>query len=72
MQETTFRPDEAAQFGQSPAADVATTIPHLILDLESDNTNAYVPALRQLLEIILDSILIIFILLILNFIFTFL
>ncbi|KAA6366461.1 MAG: hypothetical protein EZS28_038012, partial [Streblomastix strix] len=31
MQETTFRPDEASQFGQSPAADVATAIPHLIV-----------------------------------------
>ncbi|KAA6361610.1 MAG: hypothetical protein EZS28_042863, partial [Streblomastix strix] len=55
MQETTFRPNEASQFGQSPAADVATTIPNLILDLESDNSSAYVPALRQLLEIVLDN-----------------
>ncbi|KAA6390824.1 MAG: hypothetical protein EZS28_013649 [Streblomastix strix] len=55
MQETTFRPDEASQFGQSPAADVATAIPQLILELQSDNTNAYVPALRQLLEIVLDN-----------------
>ncbi|KAA6360695.1 MAG: hypothetical protein EZS28_043778, partial [Streblomastix strix] len=55
MQETTFRPDQTSIFGQSPAADVATAIPHLIVELQSDNDNAYVPALRQLLEIILDN-----------------
>ncbi|KAA6398882.1 MAG: hypothetical protein EZS28_005591 [Streblomastix strix] len=55
MHETTFRPDQTSIFGQSSVADVAIAIPHLIQDLESDTANAFVPALRQLLEIVLDN-----------------
>ncbi|KAA6346694.1 MAG: hypothetical protein EZS28_052076, partial [Streblomastix strix] len=54
MQETTFRPDQTSIYGQSSAADVATVIPHLIVDIESDNINVHVLALKQLLNIILD------------------
>ncbi|KAA6382179.1 MAG: hypothetical protein EZS28_022294 [Streblomastix strix] len=55
MQETTFRPDQTSIFGQQPVADFTTLIPNLIQDLESDNAYAYVPALKQLLNIILDN-----------------
>ncbi|KAA6374656.1 MAG: hypothetical protein EZS28_029817 [Streblomastix strix] len=55
MSETTFRPDQTSIQCQSPAADVATVIPHLIVDIESDNINVHILALKQLLNIILDN-----------------
>ncbi|KAA6391583.1 MAG: hypothetical protein EZS28_012889 [Streblomastix strix] len=55
MQETTFLPDQTSIFSQTPNSDAATVIPHLILDLESDNINIHIPALKQLLKIILDN-----------------
>ncbi|KAA6320132.1 MAG: hypothetical protein EZS28_054727 [Streblomastix strix] len=55
MEESTFRPDETAQFGTTTGSDVTTIITRLIQDLESDNTNLHVPALRELLNIIVDN-----------------
>ncbi|KAA6354658.1 MAG: hypothetical protein EZS28_049815, partial [Streblomastix strix] len=55
MEISTYRPDEATQFGRTTGSDVATIIPRLIQDLESDNSNLHIPALRLLLEIILDN-----------------
>ncbi|KAA6356685.1 MAG: hypothetical protein EZS28_047788, partial [Streblomastix strix] len=53
MEKSTYRPDQTSQFGTTTGFDVSTIIPHLIQDLESDNNNLHIPALRQLLEIIL-------------------
>ncbi|KAA6391353.1 MAG: hypothetical protein EZS28_013121 [Streblomastix strix] len=55
MEKSTFRPDLTAQSVAMTGSDVSTIFPHLILDLESDNKNLHAPALRQLLEIILDN-----------------
>ncbi|KAA6376057.1 MAG: hypothetical protein EZS28_028417 [Streblomastix strix] len=55
MEETTFRPDQTSLFGTTSGADIQTIIPRLTQDLESDVTNLHIPALRQLLEIILDN-----------------
>ncbi|KAA6369291.1 MAG: hypothetical protein EZS28_035182 [Streblomastix strix] len=54
MEESTFRPDKSAQFGTETVPDISTIIPRFIQDLESDNTNLHIPALRRLLDIILD------------------
>ncbi|KAA6365111.1 MAG: hypothetical protein EZS28_039362, partial [Streblomastix strix] len=56
MEKSTFRPDQTAQSVAMTGSDVSTIIPHLIQDLESDNKNLHAPALRQLLEIILDNL----------------
>ncbi|KAA6359670.1 MAG: hypothetical protein EZS28_044803, partial [Streblomastix strix] len=55
MEESTVRPDKTAQFGTMTGSDVSTIITHLIQDLESDNINLHVPALRELLNIIVDN-----------------
>ncbi|KAA6381997.1 MAG: hypothetical protein EZS28_022476, partial [Streblomastix strix] len=55
MEESTYRPDQTAQFGTTTGSDVATTIPHLIEDLQQPNSNLHVPALRQILDIVLDQ-----------------
>ncbi|KAA6376035.1 MAG: hypothetical protein EZS28_028439 [Streblomastix strix] len=55
MEKSTYRPDQIAQSAILTGSDAATIIPRLILDLESDNNNLHAPALRQLLEIMLDN-----------------
>ncbi|KAA6369805.1 MAG: hypothetical protein EZS28_034668 [Streblomastix strix] len=55
MENSTYRPDLTAQSVTSTGSDVATIIPRLILDLESDNINLHIPSLRKLLEIIVDN-----------------
>ncbi|KAA6400422.1 MAG: hypothetical protein EZS28_004050 [Streblomastix strix] len=55
MEKSTFRSDQTAQSIAMACSDVATIIPRLIQDLESDKINLHVPALRQLLEVILDN-----------------
>ncbi|KAA6404046.1 MAG: hypothetical protein EZS28_000426 [Streblomastix strix] len=55
MEESTFRPDLPSMFGSTAGSDVTIIIPHLIEDLESDNTTLHAPSLRQLLEIILAN-----------------
>ncbi|KAA6359536.1 MAG: hypothetical protein EZS28_044937, partial [Streblomastix strix] len=54
MEKSTYRPDITATFGQETISDVSTIIPQLVQDLESENSNLHVPALRRLLDIILD------------------
>ncbi|KAA6375815.1 MAG: hypothetical protein EZS28_028659 [Streblomastix strix] len=55
MERSTYRSDQTAQSVTVTGSDIATIIPHMIQDLESDNTNLHVPALRRLLDIILDN-----------------
>ncbi|KAA6400058.1 MAG: hypothetical protein EZS28_004419 [Streblomastix strix] len=55
MEKSTYRPDQTSLFNTISGADLQTIIPHLTQDLESDVTNLHIPALRQLLEIILDN-----------------
>ncbi|KAA6364781.1 MAG: hypothetical protein EZS28_039692, partial [Streblomastix strix] len=55
MEKSTYRPDQTSLFGTTSGADIQTIIPSLTQDLESDETNLHIPALRQLLEIILDN-----------------
>ncbi|KAA6384907.1 MAG: hypothetical protein EZS28_019566 [Streblomastix strix] len=57
MEKSTYRPDQSAKSAILIGSDaaVSTIIPRLIQDLESDNNNLHAPALRQLLEIILDN-----------------
>ncbi|KAA6386311.1 MAG: hypothetical protein EZS28_018161 [Streblomastix strix] len=56
MQESSNNPDKHAESGTQSSIDVATIIPRLIQDLQSDNTNLHVPALRQLLGIVIDDL----------------
>ncbi|KAA6394652.1 MAG: hypothetical protein EZS28_009819, partial [Streblomastix strix] len=56
MQESSNNPDKHAESGTQSSIDVATIIPHLIQNLQSDNTNLHIPALRQLLGIVIDGI----------------
>ncbi|KAA6375981.1 MAG: hypothetical protein EZS28_028493 [Streblomastix strix] len=55
IEKSTFRPDQTSLFGTTSGAYIYTIIPRLTQDLESDVTNLHIPALRQLLEIILDN-----------------
>ncbi|KAA6369814.1 MAG: hypothetical protein EZS28_034659 [Streblomastix strix] len=55
MEESTFRPDQPAQSVTSTGSDVFKIIKQLIDDIESDNTNLHAPALRQLLDIIIEN-----------------
>ncbi|KAA6381437.1 MAG: hypothetical protein EZS28_023037 [Streblomastix strix] len=52
MEESTYRQDKTGTIGSMTVSD--TIIPELIKDLESGNINLHVPALRRLLDIILD------------------
>ncbi|KAA6356482.1 MAG: hypothetical protein EZS28_047991, partial [Streblomastix strix] len=54
MEKSTYRSDQTTQSAILIGSDAATIISRLIQDLESDNNNLHAPALRQLLEIILD------------------
>ncbi|KAA6379905.1 MAG: hypothetical protein EZS28_024569 [Streblomastix strix] len=55
MEKSTYNPDQTEQSATMTNFDVATIIPRLIQDLESDDTNLHVLALRELLKIILDN-----------------
>ncbi|KAA6402816.1 MAG: hypothetical protein EZS28_001656 [Streblomastix strix] len=54
MQRSNDQPNKTAVIGTMIGADVTTIIPRLIQDLESDSINLHTPALRQLLNIIVD------------------
>ncbi|KAA6377572.1 MAG: hypothetical protein EZS28_026902, partial [Streblomastix strix] len=55
MERSTYRPDLTEQFGTMAGSDVSTIIPSLIQDLESDVTNLHIPAIRQILNIVIDN-----------------
>ncbi|KAA6369454.1 MAG: hypothetical protein EZS28_035019, partial [Streblomastix strix] len=55
MEESSFRPDKTVQSVSRTSVDEQTNIPSLIHDLESDNINLHIPALRELLNIIVDN-----------------
>ncbi|KAA6383659.1 MAG: hypothetical protein EZS28_020815 [Streblomastix strix] len=55
MDISTYRPDQTTQSVSITGSDAITIIPCLIQDLESDATNLHIPALRELLNIIVDN-----------------
>ncbi|KAA6403740.1 MAG: hypothetical protein EZS28_000736 [Streblomastix strix] len=55
MEESSFHPYQKALSVSVTGADVTTIIPRLIQDLESDTINVYIPALRELLNIVVDN-----------------
>ncbi|KAA6378955.1 MAG: hypothetical protein EZS28_025518 [Streblomastix strix] len=55
MEKASFRPDQTANSGVATGSDVTIIIKQIIDDLESDNSNIYAPALRKLLDIVVDS-----------------
>ncbi|KAA6364606.1 MAG: hypothetical protein EZS28_039867, partial [Streblomastix strix] len=55
MEKSTISFDQTATIGITSDADISTIIPRLIQELESDKINLHIPALKELLNIIIDN-----------------